>query len=96
MHLHDNCNAGDEISGLLSQLGILVVQPPLDDTAELGQVGFSSHLQAIDDCAKAVQHHIGIICHLQDETLRSIQILLKSEFQWSPVMRIEQCKFIKS
>ena len=34
-YLHDNCDACDEVSCLLSQFGILVVESPLDDAAEL-------------------------------------------------------------
>ena len=63
-YLHDNCDAGNEISSLLADLGALVVEAPLDGATDLGQVRLRSHFQAVDHCAKAIQHHICIVTDL--------------------------------
>ena len=55
--LHDDGNPGDEVGGLLAHLGRLVVQPPEDGAADLGQVRLHPLAQAVHDCAESVQHH---------------------------------------
>ena len=64
-HLHDNSYAGNQVSSLLADLGALVVEAPLDGSADLRQIRLGAHLQAVDHRAKAIQHHIGIIADLQ-------------------------------
>ncbi len=61
---HDNRDACDEVSSLLSDLGALIVEAPLDGAADLGQVRLGAHLQAVHHRAKTIQHHIGIIADL--------------------------------
>jgi len=63
-YLHDHSDASDEVSSLLADLGALVIEAPLDGTADLGQVGLGAHLQAVDHSAKAIQHHIRVITDL--------------------------------
>jgi len=63
-YLHDHSDASDEVSSLLADLGTLVVEAPLDSTADLGQVRLGAHLQAVDYSAKAIQHHICVITDL--------------------------------
>ena len=65
--LHDHSDAGNEVCGLLPELGVFVIEAPFDDTADLGQVGLGAHLQAVDHCAEPVEHDISVVGHLQTE-----------------------------
>mmetsp|Transcript_35590 Transcript_35590/g.84480 ORF Transcript_35590/g.84480 Transcript_35590/m.84480 type:complete len:456 (-) Transcript_35590:1465-2832(-) len=62
--LHDGGDAADEVCSLLAHLGALVVQPPLQRPADLGQVGFDALAEGVDDRRYAVQHDLGVLALL--------------------------------
>eukprot|EP00053_Salpingoeca_punica_P017422 m.167819 g.167819 ORF g.167819 m.167819 type:complete len:1096 (+) comp17202_c1_seq2:150-3437(+) len=53
---HDDGDAGDEVGGLLADLGVLVVEAPEDGAADLREVGLGPRVEGVDDSAKAVEH----------------------------------------
>mmetsp|Transcript_25028 Transcript_25028/g.71298 ORF Transcript_25028/g.71298 Transcript_25028/m.71298 type:complete len:651 (-) Transcript_25028:1818-3770(-) len=59
--LHDHRDARDEIRGLLTHAGRGRVQAPPDDTGDLRQVRLHAGAERIHDCAKAIEHHRGVV-----------------------------------
>ena len=55
--LHDHSRTGDQVSGLLADLGRLVVQTPQHRTADLWKVGLHPLPEGVHNGAEAVQHH---------------------------------------
>jgi methylmalonyl-CoA mutase cobalamin-binding subunit len=52
--LHHHGNAADQIGGLLTNLGALVVQTPLNQMGNDAKVGLDAHVKSVDNGAEAV------------------------------------------
>mmetsp|Transcript_30967 Transcript_30967/g.55423 ORF Transcript_30967/g.55423 Transcript_30967/m.55423 type:complete len:657 (+) Transcript_30967:141-2111(+) len=61
---HDARDARDEVRRLLSYLGALVVEAPLDGAADLREVGLGARAERVDDGTKAAQHHVRLVLRL--------------------------------
>mmetsp|Transcript_26895 Transcript_26895/g.58347 ORF Transcript_26895/g.58347 Transcript_26895/m.58347 type:complete len:263 (-) Transcript_26895:1857-2645(-) len=62
--LHHDGDARDEIGGLLTDRGGLVVEAPLDCAADLGEVGLDAHAEGVDDGAEPVEHDLHVVRRL--------------------------------
>ena len=54
--VHHAGNTGDEVSGLLANLGRFVVEAPENGAADLRKVRFHSRTESIHHNTKAIQH----------------------------------------
>mmetsp|Transcript_34549 Transcript_34549/g.83586 ORF Transcript_34549/g.83586 Transcript_34549/m.83586 type:complete len:343 (+) Transcript_34549:948-1976(+) len=61
---HHYSNPGNEISSLLTHPSRLIIQTPLDNTAHLGQVQFSSPSKCVNHNTKSVQQNFCIVARL--------------------------------
>lgn len=63
--VHHRGDPGNQVRRLLADLGVLVVEPPLDGAADLREVGLGAKLEAVDDRCEAVEDdHVALVRRL--------------------------------